>query len=73
MVQDPSESIDQFAFKYKNVLHKLDKLGKISESLSHFVISQFISKLQPHIAQHIVLQMDQITRFDEAIEAAHRI
>ena len=33
MVQDPSESIDQFAFKYKNVLHKLDKLGKISEKL----------------------------------------
>ena len=33
MVQDPSESTDQFAFKYKNVLHKLDKLGEISVNL----------------------------------------
>ena len=74
MVQDPSEKIDQFAFKYKNVLHKLDKLGEnLSKSCPTYVTSQFISKLQPHIAQHIVLQADQITRLDKAIEAARRI
>ena len=74
MVQDPSESIDQFAFKYKNVLHKLDKLGEnLSKACPTYVTSQFISKLQPHIAQHIVLQADQITRLDKAIEAARRI
>ena len=74
MVQDPSESIDQFAFKYKNVLHQLDKLGKnISKTCPTYVTSQFISKLQPHFAQHIVLQADQITRLDKAIEAACRI
>jgi len=28
MKQDPSESVDEFAFKYKNILHQLDKLGK---------------------------------------------
>ena len=73
MVQDPSESIDQFAFKYKNVLHKLDKLGEnLSKACPTYVTSQFISKLQPHIAQHIVLQADQITRLDKAIEAARR-
>ena len=74
MVQDPLESIDQFAFKYKNVLHKLDKLGEnLSKACPTYVTSQFISKLQPHIAQHIVLQADQITRLDKAIEAARRI
>ena len=74
MVQDSSESIDQFAFKYKNVLHKLDKLGEnLSKACPTYVTSQFISKLQPHIAQHIVLQADQITRLDKAIEAARRI
>ena len=74
MVQDPSESIDQFAFKYKNVLHQLDKLGEnISKACPTYVTLQFISKLQPHIAQHIVLQADQITSLDKAIEAARRI
>ena len=62
MVQDPSESIDQFAFKYKNVLHQLNKSGEsINKACPTYVTSQFISKLQPHIAQHIVLQADQIT------------
>jgi len=26
--QDPSESVDKFAFKYKNIIHQLDKLGE---------------------------------------------
>ena len=28
MKQDPSESVDEFAFRYKNTLHQLDKLGE---------------------------------------------
>ncbi|KAL9967461.1 hypothetical protein ACROYT_G025683 [Oculina patagonica] len=27
MKQDPSESVDEFAFKYKNILHQLDPFG----------------------------------------------
>ena len=74
MVQDPLESIDQFAFKYKNILHQLDKLGKnISKACPTYVTLQFISKLKPHIAQHTILQADQITRLDKAIKAARRI
>ena len=30
MKQDPSESVNEFVFKCKNIHHKLDKLGKVS-------------------------------------------
>ena len=43
MKQDPSESVDEFAFKYKNILHKLDKLGEsLNKSCPTYVTSQFI-------------------------------
>ena len=61
-MQDPLESIDQFAFKYKNVLHQLELGENMSKACPTYVTSQFILKLQPHIAQHIVLQAEQITR-----------
>ena len=52
----------------------MDKLGKnISKACPTYVTSQFILKLQSHIAQHIVLHVDQITHLDKAIEAACRI
>ena len=35
MKQDPSESVDEFAFKYKNILHKLDKLCEVSINPVH--------------------------------------
>ena len=57
MKQDPSESVDEFAFKYKNILHQLDKLGEsLNKSCPTYVTLQFISKLQPHIARPLVLQ-----------------
>lgn len=74
MVPDPSESIDQFAFKNKNALHQLDKLGNnINKACPTYVNSQFILKLQPHIARHIVLWADHITHLDKAIEVVHSI
>ena len=74
MKQDPSESVDEFAFKYKNTLHQLDKLGEsLTKSCPTYVTSQFISKLQPHIAQHLVLQAHHVTQLDKAIEFARRI
>ena len=45
----------------------------LSKACPTYVTSQFISKLQPHTAKHIVLQADHITRLDKAIEAARRI
>lgn len=30
MVQDTSKSVDEFTFKYKNILHQLDKLVSIN-------------------------------------------
>ena len=74
MKQDPSENVDEFAFKYKNTLHQLDKLGEsLTKSCPTYVTSQFISKLQPHLTQHLVLQAHQVTQLDKAIEAARRI
>ena len=74
MKQDPPESVDKFTFKYKNTLHQLDKLGEsLTKSCPTYVTSQFISKLQPHIAQHLVLQAHHVTELDKAIEAARRI
>ena len=74
MKQDPSESVDEFAFKYKNTFHQLDKLGeRLTKSCPTYVTSQFISKLQPHLTQHLVLQAHQATHLDKAIEAARRI
>ena len=74
MKQDPSESVDEFAFKYKNTFHQLDKLGeRLTKSCPTYVTSQFISKLQPHLTQHLVLQAHQVTQLDKAIEAARRI
>ena len=74
MKQDPSESVDEFAFKYKNILHKLDKLGEsLNKSCPTYVTSQFISKLQPHIARPLVLQAHNVAQLEKAIEAARRI
>ena len=63
MKQDHSESVGE-----------LDKLGEsLTKSCPTYVTSQFISKLQPHLTQHLVLQAHQVTQLDKAIEAARRI
>ena len=54
MVQDPSESIDQFAFKYKNVLHQLDKLmspRKLFRNYSRTLLSTLSFKwIKSHVS-----------------------
>ena len=42
MKQDPSESVDEFAFQYKNTLHQLGKLGE-SLTKSFFFFNLFIN------------------------------
>ena len=57
MKQDLLEAVNEFAFKYKNIRHQLDKLGEsLNKSCPTYVTSQFISKLQPHIARPLVLR-----------------
>ena len=74
MKQHSSEPADEFAFKYKSTLHQLEKLGEsLNKSCPTYVTSQFISNLQPHIAQHLVLQVDHVKQREKAIEAARRI
>ena len=74
MTQDPSESVDEFAFKYKNIFHQLDKLGEsLNKSCPMYVTSQFISKLQPRIARPLVLQAYNVAQLKNTIEAARRI
>jgi len=74
MKQDLSESVDEFAFKYKNILHQLNKLGEsLNKSCPTYVTSQFISKLQRHIARPLVLQAHNVAQLEKAIEAARRI
>ena len=51
------ESVEQFTFKYKKLLHQMEKLGKkIAKDCPTFVISQFISKVSPNIAQQLVVK-----------------
>ena len=70
MKQDPSKSVEEFAFK----LHHLDKLGEsLPKSCPTYVTSQFISKLQAHIARTLVLQANSVAELEKAIEAAWRI
>ena len=72
--QEHGESVEQFAFKYKKLLHQLEKLGeKIAKDCPTFVISQFISKVQPSIAQQLVVKASEFETLDKAVEAARRV
>ena len=72
--QEHSESVEQFAFKYKKLLHQLEKLGeKIAKDCSTFVISQFISKVNALIAQHLVAKASDFETLDKIVEAARRV
>ena len=72
--QERGESLEQFAFKYKKLLHQLEKLGeKIAKDCPTFVISQFISKVSPSIAQQLIVKASEFEMLDKTIEAARRV
>ena len=75
MKQRATESTDCFAYRFKNNLHQLSKLGEAIESNSpHFIMSQFISKTKTDIQKHLVLKAEEYTEdLSEIIEAAKRI
>jgi len=64
----------QFAFKYKKLLHQLEKLGEqIVKVYPTFDISQFISKVKPSIAQQLVVKASEFETLDKAAKAACRV
>jgi len=72
--QERGESVEQFAFKYKKLPHQLKKLGeKIMKDCPTFVISQFISKVSPTIAQQLVVKASEFETLDKTVEAARRV
>ena len=74
MKQRATESIDCFAYRFKNNLHRLSKLGEAVESNSpQFIMSQFISKTRTDIQKHLVLKAEEYKDLLEIIEAAKRI
>ena len=74
MKQEPTETIEQFAFRFKNVLHQLDKLGEsLTKHCPTYSIAQFISRVHPQISQHFIVKAEEFKQLDKTIEAARRI
>ena len=74
MKQRATESIDLFAFRFKNNLHRLAKLGEPVDSTSpHFIMSQFVSKTKTDVQKHLVLKAEEYKDLSEIIEATKRI
>jgi len=74
MKQRATESIDRFAYRFKNNLHRLSKLGEPIESNSpQFIMSQFISKTKTDMQKHLVFKAEEYKDLSEIIEAAKRI
>ena len=72
--QERGESVEQFAFKYKKLLHQLEKLGEqMAKDCPIFVISQFISKVNPIIAQQLVVKASEFETLDKTVQAARRV
>jgi len=63
--------VEQFTSKYKKLLHQLEKLGKkIAKGCPTIVISQFISKVSPNIAQQLVVKSSQFETLNKIVKAA---
>jgi len=74
MKQRATESIDQFAFRFKKNLHRLAKLREPVESTSpQFIMSQCVSKMKTDIQKRLVLKAEECKDLSEIIEAAKRI
>ena len=74
MKQRVTESIDRFAFRFKNNLHRLAKLGEpVDRNSPQFIMSQFTSKTKPDIQKHLVLKAEEYKDLSEIIEVAKRI
>lgn len=60
MKQRATESIERFAFRFKNNLHRLAKLGEpVDRNSPQFIMSQFTSKTKTDIQKHLVLKAEE--------------
>ena len=74
MKQRVTESIDSFAFRFKNNLHRLAKLGEpVDRNSPKFIMFQFISKTKEDFQKHLVLEAEQYKDLSEIVEAVKRI
>ena len=74
MKQRVTESIDNFAFRFKNNLHRLAKLGEpVDRNSPKFIMFQFISKTKEDFQKHLVLEAEQYKDLSEIVEAVKRI
>ena len=72
--QEETESVEEFSFRFKRLLHQLEKLGeKIGKDCPTFVMSQFISRVNHKIAQWCVVKAGKFLSLDKAVEAARRV
>ena len=70
MKQRATESIDCFAYRFKNNLHRLSKLGEAVESNSpQLITSQFISKTKTDVQKHLVIKAEEYKDLLEIIES----
>ena len=72
MKQRVSESIDRFAFRFKNNIHPLAKVDEPVDQKSPQFMSQFLNKTKLDIQKHLVLKAEYLD-LSEIIEAAKRI
>ena len=74
MTQKASENVNQFTFRFRNVLHQMERLGeKVAKDCPTYVVSQFLAKVKPEIAQQLVLKAEEFTTLEQAAESARRI
>ena len=52
VTQKASENVNQFTFRFRNVLHQMERSGeKVAKDCPTYVVSQFLAKVKPEIAQ----------------------
>jgi len=74
ITQDPVKSVEEFSFRYKKLLHQLQKLDeKIGKECKTFVILQFISKVKPANSQQLVIKTAEFSTLEKAVKATCRV
>ena len=65
MVQASHESVDQLAFRFKNILYQLEKMGEnLAEQCPNYVVSQFVSKAQAQLTLHLTMRASEFQSLD---------
>ena len=74
MTQKTGEKVNQFTFRFRNVLHQMERLGeKVAKDCPTYVVSQFLAKVKPEITQQLILIAEKFTTLKKAAESARRM